>query len=328
VTEFRNLYLLAGLRGGFEQHVSIATDMAAFSMLRMLDDGWGVTPPWGACDSGADLETEGDDVLRGWAHVDLRTAMETPTPNDVALAGPLRTMWDALELYGKARLTGADAIVPLECVGDSLWRRVAGSVLRSRAPRTSSPARVLVQAASAWSDSSSQQLDHDQILRCLSEFVEVAAAMDSVPFASYPPSLSPTPFTFGFEHPWGSSDTDPFRAESLYPSGRWMTRRGSLKPRAVLVRRPAVWGMFSSRSGWSAEMATNWVATVEHGVACSAWLRGYSQFLNPPPSLSRETAKGCGNVPLAVKGLRNAAKARQRRAGSFRFSSGRSVADG
>ena len=217
MTDFRNLYLLAGLRGGFEQHASIATETAEFSLLHMLDDGWGVTPPWGACDSGADLETAGDDVLRGWAHVDLRTALETPPPNDVALAGLLRTMWDALELYGKATLTGADAIVPLECVGDSLWTRVAGSVIRSRNRRPSSPARALVQVASAWSDSSSQQLDHEPILRCLSEFVEVTAAMDSVPFASYPPSLSPSPFAFGVEHPWGSSDTDPFRAEVALP---------------------------------------------------------------------------------------------------------------
>jgi hypothetical protein len=217
VTEVRNFYLLAGLRGDFKRDASIATETVEFSLLHTLDYAWGVTPPWGACDSGADLESVGDDVLRAWAHVDLRVASETPSPIDVALAGLIRTMWDALELYGRATLTGIDAIVPLECVGDSLLKRVAGSVSRSRTRRLASPVRVLVQAANAWPDSSSRRLDHDAILACLSEFVELKAAMGSVPFASYPPSLSPSPFAFGVEHPWASSDTDPFRAEVALP---------------------------------------------------------------------------------------------------------------
>lgn len=214
--EFRNLYLLAGLRGDFEANSSIAAETAEFSLLHTLDSRWGVELPWGACDSGADLESPGDDLLRGWGHVDLRSERETP-PNDVPLAGLLRTMWDALELYGKATLTGADAIVPLEYVGDRLRTRVAGSVIDDRKLIAEGPARVLVQASEAWPDPSSAQLDPDAILAALSEFVEVEAAMGEVPFASYPPSFAPNPFVFGVEHPWAASDTDPFRAEITHP---------------------------------------------------------------------------------------------------------------
>jgi hypothetical protein len=216
VNEFHNLYLVAGLRGGFERDPSIAPGGAEFSLLHILDHAWGVAPPWGACDSGADLQSSGDHVLRGWGHVDLRVTDETPSPNDVPLAGLLRTMWDALELYGRATLTGADAIVPLDCVGDPVWRRVAGSVIRDRYRGSEPPARVLVQASSAW-PSSSVQPDPDPILATLSEFVEVKAVMGALPFASYPPSFAPSPFAFGVEHPWASSETDPFRAEIALP---------------------------------------------------------------------------------------------------------------
>ena len=216
VNEFRNLYLLAGLRGDFERDSSIAAETAEVSLLHTLDDRWGVSPPWGACDSGADLQSSGDDVLRGWGHVDLRVTDETPPPSDVPLAGLVRTMWDALELYGRTTLTGADAIVPLDCVGDPLWRRVAGSLIRDRYRGSERTARVLVQVSSAYSGSSVQP-DPGAILATLSEFVKVEAAMGAVPFALYPPSFAPNPFAFGVEHPWASSDTDPFRAEIALP---------------------------------------------------------------------------------------------------------------
>jgi len=221
VNDFRSFYLLAGLRGNFERDASLAAYTAEVSLLHTLDDRWGIEPPWGACDSGVDLESSGDDVLRGWAHVDLRVRSDTSLPSDVALAGLLRTMWDALELYGNATLTGADAIVPLQCVGDALWTRVAGSVLRDRRHGPERPARVLVQATSnAWPDSSSPPPQHDpvSIVGTLSEFVAVEAAMGAVPFASYPPSFAPSPFAFGMEHPWAASDTDPYRAEIKLPS--------------------------------------------------------------------------------------------------------------
>jgi len=216
VNEFRNLYLLAGLRGDFECDASIAAETAEVSLLHTLDETWGISPPWGACDSGADLQSSGDDVLRGWGHVDLRVTEETPPPGDVPLAGLLRTMWDALELYGKATLTGADAIVPLDCVGDPLWKRVGSSVIRHRYRGSEPTARVLVQVSTGSSDSSVQP-DPGAILATLSEFVEVDASMGAVPFASYPPSFAASPFAFGVEHPWAPSDTDPFRAEISLP---------------------------------------------------------------------------------------------------------------
>ena len=55
MTEFRNLNLLAGLRGGFTRNCSLAAETAEFSVLHTLEDRWGVTPPWGACDAGVDL---------------------------------------------------------------------------------------------------------------------------------------------------------------------------------------------------------------------------------------------------------------------------------
>jgi hypothetical protein len=217
VNDFRNLYLLAGFRGNFERNASLAAYTAEVSLLHTLDGRWGVEPPWGACDSGVDLESSGDDVLRAWAHVDLRVESESSLPSDVALAGLLRTMWDALELYGRATLTGADAIVPLQCVGEALWKRVAGSVLRDRQRGSERPARVLVQASSAWSGASPAEHDPADIVETLSEFVAVEAAMEAVPFASYPSSLAPNPFVFGVEHPWASTDTDPFRAQVALP---------------------------------------------------------------------------------------------------------------
>lgn len=216
MSDVRNFYLLAGLRGNFERHSSIAAETAEFSLLHTLDYQWGISPPWGACDAGVDFEGSGDDVLRGWGHVDLRVARKTPLPSDVPLAGLLRTMWDALELYGKATLTGADAIVPLACVGDALYARVAGSVIRNRYLAAKRTARVLVQVSGAW-PASSVQLDPGAILATLSELVEVEAAMGAVPFASYPASFAPNPFAFGVEHPWAASDTDPFRAEISLP---------------------------------------------------------------------------------------------------------------
>lgn len=54
------------------------------------------------------------------------------------------------KLYGKATLTGADAIVRLACVGDPLYARVAGSVIRNRHLVAKRATRVLVQVSGAW----------------------------------------------------------------------------------------------------------------------------------------------------------------------------------
>lgn len=213
---FRNLYLLAGLRGGFESLSPIEAHLAEFAMLHTLDERWGVPPPWGACDSGADLQSPGDEILRGWCHVDLGTANEAPHPADTPLAGLLRSMWDALELFGKCRLTGVDAIVPLDCVGEPMRQRVAGSVIRNR-HAFDQPARVLIQVSDAWPEPVPAASDSSAVVATLSEMVDVQRVMGDVPFASYPASFAPSPFAFGVEHPWAASETDPFRAEIALP---------------------------------------------------------------------------------------------------------------
>jgi hypothetical protein len=71
VNTFHNLYLLAGLRGTFAYDGSLDVALAETALLDTLTDRWGVAAPWGRCDSGADLETPGDGVVRGWSHVDF-----------------------------------------------------------------------------------------------------------------------------------------------------------------------------------------------------------------------------------------------------------------
>jgi len=213
----RNLYLVAGVRGAYEPRSSRITETVEVDLLHALDHRWGITPPWGACDSGCDLESPGDDALRGWAHVDLRVADADAPPVDAPVAGLLRTMWDSLELFGTVTLTGVDADVPLACVGDRLWERVAGSVIRWDVDRSSDiPPRVLIQAATAYIKPGSlpERWDMGAIAEMLSEFVEVQDVMGAVPFASYPPSFAANPFGFGIETVH-SSETDPFRAEVM-----------------------------------------------------------------------------------------------------------------
>lgn len=193
VESFRNFYLLAGLRGGFQCRSRVDAGIVEGEMLHTFDERWGVPPPWGACDSGADLDSPGDEVLRGWCHVDLRITNDAPDPADAPLAGLLRSMWDALELFGECRLSGVDAIVPLECIGESMSRRVAvaGTVIRNRHRHAfGQPARVLIQASDAWPGSAPTDWDFRAVVASLSDLVDVQRVMDDVPFASYPPSFA------------------------------------------------------------------------------------------------------------------------------------------
>lgn len=212
---FRNVYLLGGVRGSYRlrsARVPIGVDVA---LLHTMDMHWGIPSPWGACDSGADLESGGDEVLRGWTHVDLRDD-EGCVPKDVPIACLLRTMWDALELFGSTVLTGVDVIAPVEFVGDSLRNRVFGSGIGDYDRASSGrPARVLVQATNAWGLSSEGGWDISAILEALGQVVQIQATMSSAPLASYTPSGLPNPFAFGVEHPWSPSDTNPFRAEVI-----------------------------------------------------------------------------------------------------------------
>jgi len=172
-----------------------------------LDERWGISPPWHACDSGADLDSPGYDVLRGWSHV--RLVVSNSLHGDVPLSGLLRTTWDALELFGALALEGVDAIVPAADVGDLVWKRVAGSVLRDE-DRVSTPLpRALVQAGRAWPTSPEIRWEPRVIMETLSELVDVYEVMGAQ-LVSYPPSA--------IEHPFGSSDDDPFRAEVSLPA--------------------------------------------------------------------------------------------------------------
>ena len=166
--------------------------------------------PWGRCDSGVDLDTPGDAVLRSWGHVDLRLSDKSPEPNDVPLAGLLRTMWDALELFGSSTLTGVDAMLPLTCVREQMWQRVTGSATFHRFA-SEHQIRVVVQVAEPWPDAPPLHLPVKEMLAELSGMVEVGAAMGDVPLASYPPSPIPQPFGPG-------SDPDPFRVEITLPA--------------------------------------------------------------------------------------------------------------
>lgn len=123
-----NRYLIAGVRGGFTSRTPAAPAAVGGVLLHTLER-WGVSaPPWGPCDSDADLESVGSDVLRGWAHVDLGGLNSQHVP-DAPVSALLRTTWDALELYGTVTLTGVDAIVPLRAVEDATRIRVANSVV-------------------------------------------------------------------------------------------------------------------------------------------------------------------------------------------------------
>jgi hypothetical protein len=148
---FRNRYLLAGVRGDWTAFPGRGSVSAGVDVLHTLEDQWGVPAPWGACDSGVDLESLGDDVLRAWAHVDLRIG-DDQRPVDVPVVGLLRTMWDSLELFGRVTLTGVDVIAPLDCVDERLGSRVAMSPVRSKGRASDESPRVHAQAVTPWTD--------------------------------------------------------------------------------------------------------------------------------------------------------------------------------
>jgi hypothetical protein len=179
-------------------------DGVEFALLHTLDDRWGLSPPWGACDSGCDLESSGDDVLRGWCHVDLRGA-GAATLEDVPVAALLRSTWDALELFGTTTLTGVDTIVPLACAGDRLAARIEGSVVRDRARASDALVPVAIHAGPAWPSARPEPWDERAILERLSRLVEITASMDAVERVAYPAPTLPDPFT--------PSDPDLVRAE-------------------------------------------------------------------------------------------------------------------
>lgn len=183
-------YLFAGIRGAFIVSSALSISGIDGTILHTLDDRWGITPPWGACDSGTDTESPGHYSLRGWTHVDLgveRSGMAI----DVPLAALIRSTWDGLEIYGDVTPFGIDAIVPLNRVGDRMIRRVGFSPMRDR--RSSEGPTAIIQVGRAWStDPAVNVLATDFITeaRQFGESIENSRPYELV----FPSSPAPDPF--------------------------------------------------------------------------------------------------------------------------------------
>jgi hypothetical protein len=206
-----NLYLIAGVRGAFASR-TLHTPVAVGGDLLHALDRWGIPAPWGPCDSGADLESVGADVLRAWTHVDLRRSDDERPPNDVPVSGLLRTTWDALEIYGTIDLSGVDAIVPSRCAGEQMWVRVtsvATSILRDRARTSDPPPHVLVSVGCAYSAHPDIYRDVDLVVSTLSDLVEVldGTSVELRPFEAQ-----------AQESPFRPLDSNLFRVEVLLPA--------------------------------------------------------------------------------------------------------------
>jgi hypothetical protein len=232
-SNFRNLYLLAGIRGEYEPRFPVSSERVGNYLVHGLED-WGIPSPWGPCDSGAYLESEGD-VLRTWAHVDLRMADGDPERDDVPVAGLLQSAWDILDLFGTLSLTGIDAMVPLPCAGDGLRQRVNGSWVMDevRARRPDRRARVTA-ARTYYEFAPTPAWDHQAILEALSKLIHVEATMDEVPSIEYSESDSP----------FGTSDPDPVRAEVLLPDwtiadAAWLAEAIAMSCREVGIQSDA-----------------------------------------------------------------------------------------
>jgi hypothetical protein len=172
---------------------------------------WGIsTVPWGPCDSGADLDSPGEDVLRGWAHVDLQHARHTQLRSDIPVSGLLRATWDALELFGAITLTGVDASVPLIWAEDRTRIRVVNSEVLDRDRAARQPPRVYVEVDNASRGSAPIHWDARTISDALSEWVTVGMVGDSVPRATYRPLPA--------EEPFGRSGNESLRAEVTLPA--------------------------------------------------------------------------------------------------------------
>jgi hypothetical protein len=225
--DFRNLYLVAGIRGSLRlrRPVPVWVDV---DLLHILDR-WGIPAPWGPCDSGADLETPGKDVVRGWAHVDLRGRDTDPDPNDVPISGLIRTMWDALELQGTPSLTGIDAWVPLVCAGERMSNRIAMGMLDRDSDNRESSQRALIEVGPAWAGQAAIEWD-PALTAQLAELVEVESG-DGVPRATYPVSDA-------LEQPFRAPETDPFRLVAHLPQwsidyAAWLAEVVSISCRGV-----------------------------------------------------------------------------------------------
>lgn len=217
--------LIIGIRGAFTPRTNHIVTAGIGGILPHTLERWGISGRlWKACDSGADLDSTGTDVLRGWNHVALELAIDSDL-QDLPISGLMRTTWDALELFGEITLTGVDAIVPTASVGSAMWQRVATSTVRDPDRRVQPPALSLVQAGRAWPTSPAIKWDSRAILDALAELTEVHAVGPHIAQANYAPSLGPDPFA--------ASDENPFRAKVSLPAWTiddvaWVTEATSI----------------------------------------------------------------------------------------------------
>jgi len=201
--EVNNRYLILGFQGGWEPRWSRIPDGIEAAVRHTLDERWGIPAPWGACDSGVDLESQGTHVLRAWAQVELGVRDSTST-DDVPAAGLLRTIWDTLEIFGRPSISGVRAIVPLVCAGEQLLRRVVSSILPRRGTGTPRQ-RVLIQLDRAWPTNPPILWQSSSILESMTSLTNAEVVTSEDTRTPNAVSAFPTPFasvdarTFGIE---------------------------------------------------------------------------------------------------------------------------------
>jgi hypothetical protein len=147
-TQPRERDVIVGVRGSFEPRTAqVASELAAVMPHTM--QRWGVEPaPWHPADGGGDLQSSGETLMRGWAHVVVPGV-------DLPLSGILRSVWDALELYGHTVLTGVVVITTVDGIGSDLATRVAGlgrTVLLAQEREVAPKPRVLATVGFAWNE--------------------------------------------------------------------------------------------------------------------------------------------------------------------------------
>ena len=197
--------LIVGIRGDFRSRARRVDAASVGSVLPHTLERWGITPqPWRLCDSGADLDTAGANVLRGWNHVALE---RTGGPiRDLPISALMRTTWDGLELFGTLMLTGVDAIVPPDYSVSAMLERLAASTVRDSDRQVLPAPMILVEAGRAWPTSPVILWNPSALLEAMSELVDVDnTGAESLPRAEYLSTDAPSPFA--------SSDENPFRAQ-------------------------------------------------------------------------------------------------------------------
>jgi len=203
------LYFHGGVWGGFRLRSPRVPQTGEGAVSHILDE-WGLPAPWAPCDSGVDFTSPGENLLRGWAQVDLRYPSVDEIPEDVPTWGLLRTISSALELFGDLRLTALSAIVPLDALTSRTWGRVSGStIIRDPDRTTAEPPKVLLQAGDAWTPAPKARWKPRQLRRFLAELLGGKRAVRT--------SEERLPLSSPIPHPFSPAPPPAFRAELLLP---------------------------------------------------------------------------------------------------------------